>query len=246
MKDLFSGHAQAYATYRPNYPQELIQWLLQQVDGKEMAWDCATGNGQIASILSPYFTQVYATDLSTKQLEQAPKLPNIIYQKGTAENSGLPANAFDLVVVAQAVHWFQFQDFYNEVKRVTKPNAVLAIIGYGLMQVDAETDAIIQHLYSQTLGGYWDAERRYLDENYQTIPFPFTEIQAPSFTMQTQWTADQLIGYLQTWSAVKHYEEQNGNNPVEAIAPQLHSLWQQQTKTASFPLLLRVGKVHTY
>ncbi len=140
------------------------------------------------------------------------------------------------------MHWFRFDEFYAEAKRVLKPGGIIAVIGYGLMHIDKETDAIIQHLYSQTLGGSWDAERRYLDEGYQTIPFPFAEIPATVFTMDVQWDVQQLLGYLQTWSAAKHYEKTTGANPVDAIAPLLLHIWKDAHKTVSFPLLLRVGK----
>ena len=242
MKDLFSGHAESYAQYRPTYPPELFSWLVSLVNDRNAAWDCGTGNGQVATVLARYFTQVYATDISEQQIAQAMQLHNIIYKVASAENSGFADASFDLITVAQAVHWFQFDYFYAEVKRVLKPAGIIAVIGYGLMYMDEETDAIIQHLYSQTLGGSWDAERRYLDEGYQTIPFPFTEITAPAFTMTIEWNVQQLLGYLQTWSAVKHYEKRTGINPVDKIATQLTATWKEDVKTVSFPLLVRVGK----
>jgi SAM-dependent methyltransferase len=243
MKDLFSAHSKDYARYRPTYPPELFQWLISQLPATNAAWDCGTGNGQVAAVLSKYFTQVYATDISPQQMEQAPKLSNIEYKNVPAEESGLPASNFDVVIVAQAVHWFRFDAFYKEVKRVLKPDGVLALVGYGLMKIDAETDVIIQHLYSQTLAGYWDAERRYLDEGYQTIPFPFSEIHPPDFAMYIQWNLNQLLGYLRTWSAVKHYEKANNIDPIKAVEKQLQPLWKDEVKTVSFPLLLRVGKM---
>lgn len=242
MKDLFSGHATSYAQYRPTYPPALFSWLVSLVNDTTAAWDSGTGNGQVAAVLAAYFTQVYATDISEQQIAQAPKRPNIIYKTAAAENSGFADASFDLITVAQAIHWFRFDDFYLEAKRVLKPGGIIAVIGYGLMYIDKETDAIIQHLYSQTLGGSWDAERRYLDEGYQTIPFPFTEITAPAFTMTMEWNVQQLLGYLQTWSAVKHYEKRTGINPVDKIAPQVIAMWKEDLKTVSFPLLVRVGK----
>jgi ubiquinone/menaquinone biosynthesis C-methylase UbiE len=211
MKDLFSGHAESYAQYRPTYPPELFRWLATLVNEKTTAWDCGTGNGQVAAELATYFTQVYATDISEQQISQAPQLPNIIYKTVPAESSGFADNSFDLVTIAQAVHWFKFDDFYIEVKRVLKQHGLIAIIGYGLMHSDPETDKIIQQLYSQTLAGSWDAERRYLDEGYQTIPFPFEEIAAPSFTMTMQWNVEQLIGYLHNLECCKTLRKKYGN-----------------------------------
>lgn len=242
MKDLFSGHAAGYAQYRPTYPPELFSWLVTLLKDTNAAWDCGTGNGQVAAVLAGYFSHVYATDISPQQLAQAPQLLNVSYKTAAAENSGFADKSFNLITVAQAVHWFEFHNFYAEAKRVLKPDGIIAVIGYGLMYIDEETDVIIRHLYSQTLGGSWDARRSYLDEGYQTIPFPFTEIPAPSFSMTVQWNIAQLLGYLQTWSAVKQYENKTGINPVNAIEPQLMAVWKDAWKTVSFPLLVRAGK----
>ena len=78
-KDLFSGQAEDYALYRPAYPEELFTYILSFVTEKDVAWDCATGNGQSALPLSQYFEKVFASDISRKQLEQAPKKENIEY-----------------------------------------------------------------------------------------------------------------------------------------------------------------------
>ena len=52
MKDNFSSQADHYARYRPSYPPELFEFIIAQVKEKDMAWDCATGNGQTAKGLS--------------------------------------------------------------------------------------------------------------------------------------------------------------------------------------------------
>jgi SAM-dependent methyltransferase len=247
MKDLFSGHASDYAAYRPRFPKEPVEWLVTtQLQATDAAWDCGTGNGQVASLLNPHFTQVYATDISSQQLAQAPQMPNVVYRQAPAEDSGLPTAFFDAVVVAQAVHWFRFSDFYKEVRRVLKPEGRLMLLCYGLVQVGIEEiDALLKHLYSHTLGTrYWDAERHYIDERYQTIPFPFSEVTVPPFTMQYEWSLSQLLDYLRTWSAVKHFQTSNGYNPVDDLEPQLEKHWPQgHIRTVSFPLVCRVGKL---
>ena len=62
--DRFSTQAAAYARYRISYPAALYAWLLPQVPGRRRAWDCATGNGQVAAVLARHFEHVAATDLS--------------------------------------------------------------------------------------------------------------------------------------------------------------------------------------
>ena len=134
MKDNFSSHSKAYAQFRPHYPKELFDHLLTFVNSKNTAWDCGTGNGQVAGVLADYFTEVYATDISQQQLNEAVRKNNIHYSVQPAEGTGFTDHRFDLITVAQAIHWFRFDPFYAEAKRTLQPGGLLAVIGYGLLQ----------------------------------------------------------------------------------------------------------------
>jgi SAM-dependent methyltransferase len=244
MKDNFSLQSDNYARYRPVYPDELFAFLETIRTGTENAWDCGTGNGQAAQKLVALFTHVYATDISQAQLNNAVKLPAIHYSLQPAEATSFPPGFFDLVMVAQAVHWFDFEKFYAEVVRTAKPHALLVITGYGKLKVTPPLDAIIDRLYYNIVGPYWDKERRYIDDNYQTIPFPFEELPTPSFRLTYEWTLEQLVGYFETWSAVKHYRKQHRRSPVDLILEDLRGLWgEAEKRTVQFPLLLRIGKI---
>lgn len=243
-KDNFSGHATDYARYRPTYPDELFRFLYEQLTRYDAAWDCGTGNGQVAVRLAEQFAQVYATDLSENQLAQAPKRPNITYRVERAEDASFSHQQFDLITVAQAIHWFDFEAFYTVVHGVLRADGLLAIMGYNLLTIDDPVDAIIHRLYEDILGDdYWDPERKYIEEHYQLIPFPFEDIEVPTFTQSLTWSYDDLVGYLNTWSAVKHYVQRKGENPVSLIADDLLEAWGSSTeREVRFPILLRVGK----
>jgi len=243
MKDLFSEGALQYAKFRPGYPQQLFDHLLSLVPCRESALDCGTGNGQVAVALSNYFKEVYATDISGEQLAFANQKSNINYSVQPAENTLFENGKFDLLTVAQAVHWFDFSAFYIEVKRILKPGGIIAIIGYGLLTTEGEINNLINHFYRNVVGTFWDAERKFVDEHYQTIPFPFNEIASPEFSMKYDWTSEQLIGYLETWSAVKHYKKAVGQNPINVIADKLDSIWgNERTHPFTFPIFVRVGR----
>lgn len=240
MKDLFSAQSELYQQARPTYPQSLIDSLIRQLKGFDCAWDCGAGSGQLTRLIAPYFQQVIATDLSQNQLDQAPALSNVRYVQQAAEQCSFPGQYFDLITVAQAIHWFDFEKFYAEVKRTLKADGVIAVIGYGLLTFeDAVLNDRLQQLYHQTLKGYWDAERHYIDEHYQTIPFPFEEIAMPQFQIELGWTGQQLWDYLNTWSAVKHYQD---HMRVNALADLQDILLIRQPMRVTFPLLLRVGR----
>ncbi|WP_343581327.1 class I SAM-dependent methyltransferase [Acinetobacter sp.] len=243
MKDLFSAQSELYQQARPTYPQSLIDSLIQQLKGFDRAWDCGAGSGQLTRLIAPYFQQVIATDLSQNQLDQAPALSNVSYLQQAAEQCTFPDQYFDLITVAQAIHWFDFEKFYAQVKRTLKADGLFAVIGYGLLTLEnAFLNDRLQQLYHQTLNGFWDAERRYIDEQYQSIPFPFQEIAMPQFRIELHWTGQQLWDYLQTWSAVQHYQD---HMRVSALADLQDILLIRQPMRVTFPLLLRVGRQRT-
>ncbi|MBX2891186.1 MAG: class I SAM-dependent methyltransferase [Saprospiraceae bacterium] len=245
MKDNFSTRSAEYARFRPGYPPQLFDFLFAHCKGFDCAWDCATGNGQIAVALAGRFRWVEATDISANQLHNATRLPNIRYSVEAAEHPSFSLNAFDLVTVGQAAHWFDFEKFYPAINYVMKPGGLLALVGYQLLTVDPPTDEVIQHLYRDVLGSYWDAERQLVDTAYSTISFPFSEIALPDMAMTYRWTLSHLLGYLGTWSALRHFESRNGRSPLaEAFVESLRNAWPEGvTKTVRFPVFGRIGRV---
>ena len=259
-KDLFSGHASTYAKYRPEYPEPLYDYLATLVPVHELAWDCGTGNGQAAHALAGKFKKVIATDASQKQIESAVPHPKVEYRVAPAENSGLPPACVDLVTVAQALHWFEFEKFYAEVSRVLKPDGRLAVWCYGTSRISAEIDRVVDEVYDGILGKYWDPARLYIDENYRTIPFLMEEIKpTPEFSLVCEWTADQYLGYIESWSALQNYRKQHGsatrdsrsaeidpapgNEPdlIKSLAQKLAPIWKDKKKVI-WPMAVRIGK----
>jgi SAM-dependent methyltransferase len=244
MKDNFSQQATAYAQYRPQYPDELFRYIINFVKENNMVWDCGTGNGQSAKELSKYFNTVFATDISQKQIDNAYKADNIFYSLQSAEQTDLPAESIDLVTVSQALHWFDFEKFYAEVNRVAKPGAIIAAWAYSLLRVDDEINAIIEHYHFNILGDYWDAERRYVDDNYASIPFPFAEIKTPPFAIKINWSLAELQGYLYTWSALQKFIAVNGSSPVDGVIAQIKPLWgTNEKREIIFSVHLRLGTI---
>jgi ubiquinone/menaquinone biosynthesis C-methylase UbiE len=242
-KDLFSTQANSYAKYRPDYPKELFDHILQFVKEKNTAWDCATGNGQAALGLATYFKRVIATDISEKQLSLAKSHPNIHYEVASAEHTNFPDNSFDLITVAQAYHWLKFDAFEKEVKRVAKKDAVIAVWGYNLFSTNNPgVDASIKNFYTNIVGPYWDKERKYVDDNYGTVPFNFRPLPTKEFFIKTQWSKDDVIGYLNSWSSVQHFIDANKYDPVNDLRNDLDVLW-KDVKDIVFPVFLKMGRV---
>ncbi|MCG8342360.1 MAG: class I SAM-dependent methyltransferase [Chlorobiales bacterium] len=242
-KDRFSNHASEYRLYRPLYPEALFNHLASLAPTREAAWDCATGNGQSATCLARLFKQVYATDASSKQITHAIQKPNIDYSVSPAHRTALPDHSIDLITVAQAIHWFDNEPFYREVRRVIKKGGVIAAWAYHLPVIDPEIDRIIQRLYSEILGPFWEKEISHVASGYRDLYFPFKTLQSPVFTMKTNWNLYGLIGYLQTWSALEPYRKRYGNSPVERIVPDLLAVWEtpSSSKQVFWPIILKTG-----
>lgn len=242
--DKFSKQAATYKKFRPTYPSQLFDFINSQCPDKNMAWDCGTGNGQVAAILAESFKNVYATDISENQIQNAIQKPNISYAVERSEMTSLPNKSIDLLTVAQAIHWFDFDVFYNEAKRVLKPNGTLAIWGYGLLRINASINKIIDNFYTNEIGPYWNKERRHIDNNYESIPFNFDPIKTTEkFKIETNWTLNQLEGYFNSWSSVQNYiETHQGRNPVNRLIKDIALEWDTDLKTIHFPIFIKIGK----
>jgi len=242
--DHFSDVAKRYADFRPHYPAALFDFLATLKPRNSLVWDCACGNGQATVDLARRFDRVVATDASREQIASAKPNPNVEYRVAPAEQSGLSDGSVALITVAQALHWFDFDRFYAEAKRVLTSDGVLATWAYGINEVEGEAvNELVQNFYSKIVGPYWPPERKLVEEGYRSIPFPFAEIPAPKFRMESRWTFEQLLGYFSTWSATNRYIKSTGRNPLEPLSAQLSRVWgdASSSRLVVWPLSLRVG-----
>lgn len=247
MKDsLFSRQANDYARFRPTYPEDLFGYLASLTEEHSCAWDCGTGNGQAAIALARYYDRVIGTDPSADQIAHAQLHPKVEYRVAPAEDSRISAKSADLVTVAQALHWFDLDKFYEEVQRVAKSSgSIIAVWCYGLMEITPAVDQIIRRYYHDVIGKYWEPERRLVEQGYRGIPFPFQEIAPPEFLMEADWTFDHLLGYLGTWSATQAAIRSEGVNPLDTIRAELREAWGdvEVTRQIRWPLFARIGSI---
>jgi SAM-dependent methyltransferase len=240
----FATEAVEYAHLRPTYPEELFAFLASVVSRLDVAWDCATGNGQAATHLAEYFGRVVATDESGEMIAQAPQDPRIVYRVAEAEDSGLEGGSVDLVTVASAIHWFDLERFYAEVRRVVKPGGTVAAWTYYTPEFGNDIDAIIHRLAHDILGPYWDERVHYVVHEFHDLPFPFEPLEAPAFKTDMKWDMQDLLAYFETWSSSLKYREVNHVSPTGLIRDDLARAWgdPQQKRNLYFPLYMRVGR----
>jgi SAM-dependent methyltransferase len=244
-KDHFSGHAAAYADYRPTYPPALAAALAEAAPGRALALDCGCGSGQLSLLLADHFERVVATDASAEQIANAFPHPRVSYAVAPAEQSGLADRSADLVVAAQAAHWFDLPAFWREVDRVACDGGAVALVGYGVVRIDDELDPMITEFHDETLREYWPPERWLVVEGYVGVEFPYRELATPQFEMTVSWSLHQFIRYFSTSSAVKLAERTTGTSPLPAFAARLATLWgdADAQRTVRWPLSIRLGRV---
>jgi SAM-dependent methyltransferase len=241
----FSSHAALYASRRPHYPDELALFLASCTPKHDLAWDVGCGSGQLSVLLGERFEQVIATDASREQIAQSVPHPKVVYQVQPAERSELKDHVVDLVVAAQAAHWFDLDCFYEEVRRVGRAHGAVALVSYGIVRIDARIDPVVSRFYGETLKGHWPPERRHVEDGYRSIAFPFPDIDAPAMEMAADWNLPEFLGYVDTWSAVRSLERQRGRAPFDAFAQELGRVWgsSREPRTIRWPLALRVGRL---
>jgi len=224
--ELFGAVSQAYAIHRPTYPEDFFKDFAERCPGRQRVWDCGCGTGQASQALVQHFDEVVASDASDAQLAQALPHPRIIYRQASANDSGLEASSVDGVLVALAVHWFAGESFNAEVRRVARPGAVMAWIGYLPLQLSSRAlQNCFDHFYAATLEPWWPQQRRWVDQGYAGLAFPGEEWPFPQHLwIERQWTLDDLVGYVSTWSAVEN-ARRSGVDPIPAFTREMRALW---------------------
>jgi SAM-dependent methyltransferase len=223
--DHFSAQSALYAQARPRYPDAIYRFIAEHAPTRECAWDCATGNGQAATGLARFFASVEATDASAEQVRNAVPASNVRYSVQPAESTAFADDAFDAVCVAQALHWFDLDRFYAEVRRVLKAGGVIAAWGYDWMRTAHGFDALFTQGILEKLKPFWPPQNRILWGGYRTVPFPFQRVEAPPFEMRLTWSFEQFMEYVRTWTGTRKYLEQAGADALDADWDELRREW---------------------
>jgi SAM-dependent methyltransferase len=241
----YSSYAKQYAQSRPTYPEALFDYLASLVEKHNLAWDCATGNGQAALALARHFKKIIATDISAEQIKHAIQHQQIEYRVATSEQSDLDDKSIDLVTVASALHWFDLDRFYAEVRRVVRPGGVLAAWSYHVGYMEAPFDKIFLHFYQDILFDYFAPGARLVDDRYENITLPGEAIDGGQFYVTAHWNHDQMLGFIKSWSGTQQYLEEKSEDPANLIADDLRKIWgnPQKTHILRWPLFVKVSRL---
>ena len=241
----YSSYAKQYAQSRPTYPEELFNHISSLGEQHDLAWDCATGNGQAAQALTKHFKRIIATDISTEQIKHAIPNPQIEYRVATSEQSGLKDKSVDLVTVASALHWFNLESFYSEVKRVVRPGGILAAWSYHVGYVEPPYEKIFLCFYRNVLFPFFAPGARLVDDRYETITLPGEPLDAGKYFVSAKWNLEQMLSFIKSWSGTQQYIKEQGEDPVALVADDLKQLWgdPENIQTIRWPLFVKISRL---
>lgn len=242
-----TSHAHLYSKYRPTYPKavlDIISNYIKKYGGSfGSALDVACGSGQSTFYLRDTFQKCVGVDISEAQIDQAKQkckndgIKNIEFKVGNALNLPADNSSVDLVTMAQAWHWIEPTPFYEECKRVLKPNGCLAVYGYGNVQlVNKKCNSLVTNFYSKTLKGYWHERRRQIDNEYRDVALPLNNTERHDMSMAYETTLPSFIGYVSSWSGYLSYCESNpGNNALEELEASMRQVLSQEEGDGTKP-----------
>lgn len=244
-RNWFEQGGRAYARFRPEYPPQLAAFLASLAPDHQLAVDVGCGSGQLTQFLAPHFSTVVGVDPSADQI--ANNIPNerIKYQCAPAEQLPLADSTARLITAAQAAHWFNLPAFYREARRIAAPGCILALISYGVLNLEPALNERFQKFYRNEIGPYWPPERRLVDTGYATIDFPFDELAAPHLEIRVHWHLSEFLGYVHTWSAVRNAQEAGREEVLLSFADDLSAAWGDGNirRAIVWPINMRIGRL---
>jgi len=241
---LFEDKAQLYASSRPLYPSELFDYIASLVSIYDAAWDCATGNGQAAIGLAKIFGKVEATDVSHEQIANAFHSENVTYSVQPSESTRFLDSQFDLVNVAQALHWFDYEMFWDEVSRVLKPTGAFVAFSYIWPIVEPTIDALVKERINKVTAPYWAPNNQLLWDEYRALDLPFTPLDTPQIDIVNYWNASEFLDYLHTWSGTRKCMDSIGQEFFSIASDEIRAAWgdPREKKVVTHPLTVIAGK----
>jgi SAM-dependent methyltransferase len=243
-----SFNAASYAAFRPSYPPSLYSTVLRFHHGqKSLLVDLGCGTGVVPRYMSQEFKHVIGIDPSSGMIKKAEDLSpnnqysNVDYQVASAESLPfLEDESADMVVAAQAAHWFDYPKLFPELKRVLRKHGTIGFWGYKdhvYCGYPAASKIMLEYCYgpdpSRQLGPFWEPGRLIIANKLRPIKPPevdFEDIQRTEYEpdargrgmgqgtlfMEKEMTISQSMEYIRTFSSFHEWEKKNPDRIARA------------------------------
>lgn len=205
-----------------------------------------------------HYDNVVATDINEAQLKRAIKHSKISYHhtpKNMSEDEMVALvggeNSVDLIVAAQALHFFDLDSFYNVAKRVLrKQGGLIATWVYNDIIISPEIDPIMKGLVDSTLP-FRTPIMNLAFEGYKTIPFPFESIGMGSegkpvtLDIPHKLSLKGFLGFLRSWQPAMKAKEHGVELVDEDLISKFEEAWgdENQVKDVFYKAHMIVGKI---
>jgi len=233
---LFSDKSDVYQRSRPGYPAELFTFLAELSPDDNRAWDCACGSGQATQSIASHFERVEATDISLEQLQQAHPIKGVSYTVSKAETTPFADSSFDLISIAQALHWFDQSLFWQEATRVIKPGGIIAAYGYNWPVWGEDLEEVFVESLMKPIMPYFADNNALLWNHYKDIPFPFERLETPDFSMHISYTMDQMFDFFHSFSATRQKMKHQGDEFFQHAYQRVAKVWKNPQVPRKFEL----------
>jgi SAM-dependent methyltransferase len=159
----FHDRADDYVRYRPSYPSQAIDAILDGLGppASILEADVGAGTGISARLVADRGVKVVAVEPGEAMRRAASSHPRVAWLAARAESTALRPHSMDLVVCAQSFHWFRPPETLSEFARILKPSGRLALMWNRRNRSDPFTAAYREALLA--VGGESDAERMIFD-----------------------------------------------------------------------------------
>lgn len=239
----YDGHL--YDKFRIKYPIAVAKYLLSFCGGDKLAWDCCTGTGFLASLLSKHFEHVIASDRNIGQLNCAPQKNNIEYVLEDISFSRIKKNTVDLIAIGQAFHFLDKNTISEIASDILKLDGVLAVLSYKDSDNSVIND-ITNNFFSLIANDNDKQVEKKLSDiiNGDLHINNFHKIEhAENFFYEKHLSIRDYIGYLSSISSAVRYKEQHNTDPINYFIDDIRKLWgKQHTIFVRWPININMFK----
>ncbi|XP_037567007.1 putative methyltransferase DDB_G0268948 [Dermacentor silvarum] len=220
--DLSAQYKVARPVVPPAMVADIVEYANQTVSCKDgVCVDVGCGPGQSTERFCPHFRKVVGTDISETQISiarAACTAKNVSFQVANAECLPFDAGTVALVSTVNALHWFHWNSFFAEVRRVLVDGGVFCPTLYRLRAVaEPGLDKCFEEFRHQEFEGYLTAQHDFWTYGYEKTEVPFSDVRKEEFSVKEKTALSAVMACVRTWSFVIRMEEKEPDRAKQAL-----------------------------